>query len=230
MGRAHRPVRASQARVKGTPYPIGTRLAESYGIDLNREKRMGLPADGIGRRPTGPLQLPSSTWATAALAVFIAAFIGAAMLWKHSGREDAAVPPVEGACENLKEAVARGGFRDEWLPPFVPESASGIRWWSDRKSGFRFLLCAVPEPDLVALARRDWPRVAPTDRRADWRVATPVPWWPTELRAVSPLTEAQGWRILWTRRRFGGGSEFVAIHLKRRRLAVWLVPYEAPPR
>src|SRR5687767_10006149 len=28
---------------------IGTRLAESYGMDLNREKKLGRSADGIGR-------------------------------------------------------------------------------------------------------------------------------------------------------------------------------------
>ncbi len=200
---------------KRTP---GTRLAESYGMDLDREKRDGRPAEGIGRgkAKTGRRSsMLGRLWPI----ILLGAIVSVALNWRTLVKTPLADPAL--AAERISarytktaDAVKAGGLRDGWLPSFIPADEWDIRV---EREGDAHWIMFLASAALISDVERRFTRVSSSDRGSALATNPGVAWWPKALP-----NEAE-WTIYRTGKRFRGGDEYVGCG-PHGMVCVWLGP------
>lgn len=216
--------RTRQAGKRGLVYPIGTRLAEIYGMDLDREAREGRPADRIGMPPGRAEQAPPRPFSPVTVFLLVALVACAILYLPRAWRHDEAVPaPVTSRYADLRAAGHAGAMLAGWVPRFVPAGATDIHEVHDpvtRQSwlGFRF-------PAAEGGRMREQLSAVPAERAARVVVGGPVAaWWPAGLRGMSPFAEpGSPWRLYLSPRRVAvtGFREYVAVDWESSVAYVW---------
>lgn len=198
-----------------TPYPIGTKIAEGYGLDLNREAALGLPGKRLGMRPPAEEDDAGSRRGALILAVLAVAVV-AAWGWRLHGLSRSNF--VATAYPDFRAAASQAAFQQGWVPRFLPTGATEIRDLHDVATGAGWLAFAFAPGEghkLVAGLNR------PSARTLEaLRVAGPAAdWWPAALRG----RPAAGWDIYLTGRMIRGAGlvEYLAVDRRHGRAALW---------
>ena len=212
--RGARPARGSGPELA---YPIGTRLAEGYGMDLDREAKRGLSGDF--RRPLPGPEIKRTSF----LLPVILAVLAGIILFVERGRPARIVtvaPPADLAFADQHAAVMARAFTDQILPPFTPDSATDIH-----VRGTWLAFRTTPE-QLKALQDR-------FDRVPDEQLAKiplgglEVAWWPAGLRHRKSLTNLEDhWIFFFTgrsleRRPGQFSAELMAVDRSNTRAYFW---------
>jgi hypothetical protein len=234
--------KARNLRATRTLYPIGTRLAESYGMDLDREAAEGRPGDRLGMPPVYPepagrrLLGVSATFLGVGTAVLLVAFALALVLSLSGSRVDflraffrmgprrvaepASRTIVTNHYADVRAAGRAGALLDGWVPPFVPEGATDLYERHDPATGEGWLAFQFPPAQGRRMADR-LHRVGPavagivTGPNGDW--------WPSSLRGHIGTRKGQpAWEIYLTPRRSATGlAEYMAIDWESSRAFLW---------
>jgi len=187
-----------------TSYPIGTRLAENYGLDLDREAREGLPGDRLGMRPVAH----EASRRSRAIIIYVLVFLASIGYLLHAMRRNAVAPAArmvasESRWPDLKAAVAASAVADGWVPAFVPETATDLRVWRDAPDGRGWLRFTLAKPEMDRLASR-FEHIQPQNLGQ----GPAIGWWPPELRGTYLVGgRHSGWVIAWTGRSDNRGGE-----------------------
>jgi hypothetical protein len=205
-------------------YPVGTRLADIYGMDLDREAREGRPADRIGMPPADPGSAPVRPFSPVTVFALVA-LVTCAILYlpRLRPRREASPAPVTSRYADLRAAGHAGAILAGWVPRFVPAGATDIHEVHDPVTsrswlGFRF-------PSAEGGRMTDQLTAVPAERAGKVRVSGPdAAWWPPELRGtagVAGLGTAMGLYLSPRRVAATGFREYVAVDWRSCRAFVW---------
>ncbi len=202
-------------------------------MDLNREKRDGLSAEGIGR-PKSVRKSPPGDGAATNFMVWswfiIAALAIVGTIWwiprmKAAPVEVAAVAErISARYQTMRQAIQAGGLKEGWLPGFVP-FVDSFDLQVEREGFGRWMRCKLVGAGARAFptyADRVYQAVPPEARDAIVREVPAIDWWPPALRTGGAALPGK-WKVYWTGKRFRGGEEYLAI-TPAGHVFVWLGP------
>src|SRR5690349_17612463 len=112
--------------------PVGTRLADGYGMDLDREARGGLPPAGIRRARPAARRRSTVRW-VARLVVVAVAILSAAAIARH--RRPATQGTLEVASADVRAASSTDAWTAGFFPSFIPARATDLHLLADRDAG-----------------------------------------------------------------------------------------------
>ncbi|MEK7476303.1 MAG: hypothetical protein AAB152_11820 [Candidatus Coatesbacteria bacterium] len=207
-------------------YPIGTRIADGYGLDLDREARDGVPGTRLGMPPEEPETVRFTPLHPAAVLALVAVVAGMIILLPHHQRPSPpANPEVTRHYADMRAAGHAGALAAGWVPSFVPAGATDIYERHNDSTSEGWLAFRFP-PD-------EGPRM--TDRFHLWKLSEgrleilsvlgpPDAWWPDKLRGrIAVDARLPPWEIYYTGRCATGKPirERIAVDWKNSRAYLW---------
>ena len=218
-------------------YPIGTRIADGYKMDLDREARDGIPGDRLGMPAAEPIRPQSRfrRWlddlAYLSLVILtLLVIVGIALhffvaRWKGLDRYNLPQPGLSETHHyaDVRAAGRSGALTEGWVPSFIPDGATDIDERHHNSTGEGWVVFRFPSSQGRWMTDR-LTRVPPD--KLFWLVVggPNEAWWPDSLQGRVALRKTgTTWEIFRTSRHKTGTqlSEYVAIDWKGSRACLW---------